>query len=63
MTSRNNRPHFHIWRLARTGRIFYVLKRGFHTRQAARQWAQRREKDQSRYMILQCDSEKCCPPL
>ena len=63
MTSRNNRPHYHVWRKARTGRIFYILKRGFHTRQAARQWAVRRKLDQDSFMVLQCDCEKCRPPL
>lgn len=58
-----NQPHFHVWRLVKTGRIFYRIARGFHTRQAARQWASRRESDPERYMIRQCVDQKCSPPL
>ena len=57
-----NRPHYHAWMLAPTGRIYYFVKRGFHTRQAARQWAQRR-KPKDEFMVRQCECEKCRPPL
>ena len=58
-----NRPHFHVWRLAKTGRIFYQVARGFHTGQAARQWASRYENAPDRYMLRQCLDETCTPQL
>lgn len=57
-----NRPHFHVWVRARTGRIFYILKRGFFTSQAARQWSKRNRPD-SQTMILKCEDEACRPRL
>lgn len=57
-----NRPHFHIWVKARTGRMFYVLARAFHTRQAARQYANR-HRPGVEVMVLQCFERKCAPPL
>ena len=45
--------------MAKTGRIFYRLARGFHTRQAVRQWAMHREPDADRFTIRQCTNEKC----
>lgn len=58
-----NRPHYHVWLKAATGRIFYRLARGFHTRQAAAQWARRRQPASDRRMVIQCTREKCKPPL
>ena len=57
-----NRPHFHVWAKARTGRIFYLIARGFHTSQAGRQWAKRNHADRET-MVLKCDKEACRPPL
>ena len=60
-----NRPHFHPWFLATTGRIFYKARAGdgFFTRQAAGQWAKRRQPDPARRLVLQCDVEACRPRL
>jgi len=58
-----NRPHYHVWRKARTGRIFYMLKRGFHTRQACRQWAIRQDAGKGEFMVLECSDRKCRPSL
>ena len=59
-----NRPHFHIWQEARTGRIFYRLARPFHTRQAANQYGKRRNPDDpEKFMVRQCNSEKCKPKI
>ena len=58
-----NRPHFHVWRMAKGDRAFFRLVRAFHTRQAARQYATRREPDPDRFMVLQCDKEACRPKL
>lgn len=63
MTATANRPHYHVWRLAEGDRIFYLCKKGFHTRQAARQWAKRREVEDERYMVRQCYRTRCAPPL
>ena len=49
-----NRPHFHPWLEARTGRMIYRLSRGFWTRQAARQWAKRHRPDRPA-VIRQCE--------
>ena len=57
-----NRPHYHVWILARTGRIFYKLKRSFHTQPAATQWA-KRNRPEAKRMVLQCTCEKCKPKL
>ncbi len=57
-----NRPHFHVWLEARTGRMIYRLARGFHTRQAARQWAKRHRPDRQT-MVLQCTKQACRPRL
>ena len=57
-----NRPHFHAWAKARTGRMIYRLARPFHTKQAARQWAKRHYPDR-KTMILQCDGEDCRPKV
>jgi len=49
--------------MATGDRIFYVVKRGFFTRQAARQYAARRQPDPSRVMVRQCTDERCRPRL
>ena len=53
-----NRPHFHVWRMATGDRAFFRLARGFHTRQAARQFAKRRDTPE-RLMVLQCERTAC----
>ena len=58
-----NRPHFHVWLQAKTGRIFYKLARPYHTRQAARQAGMRRQHDPARRMVMQCADPKCAPKL
>ena len=57
-----NRPHFHIWLQASTGRAFFK-GRAFHTRQAARQWALLRQPDPAKRLVLKCELEHCRPPL
>ncbi|MCY4111647.1 MAG: hypothetical protein OXF96_06865 [Chloroflexi bacterium] len=59
---RLNRPHFHAWMMAATGRIFYKT-RPFETRQAASQWAKRREPDPERRMVKACHDSRCQPPM
>jgi len=58
-----NRPHYHVWYMAATGRAFFRLARGFHTRQAARQFAVRRQPDPKRRMVLECTNPACAPKL
>ena len=56
----SNRPeHFHIWRMAKGGRIFYFVRRAFRSQQGAAQWAARREPDKARYMVRRCHEERC----
>ena len=65
MTPKTNRAHYHVWVLARGGRIRYRLARPFWTRQAAHQWARRRyagEPDRDP-KIEQCWEAKCAPKL
>lgn len=59
-----NRPHFHVWRFA-SERMSYRLIRGFHTRQAARQWAVRwiEQEQRGKFEIKSCTCERCKPPL
>lgn len=57
-----NRPHFHVWRKAATGRAYFRLARGFHTSQAARQWAKRNRPD-AEHMVIACYDAACAPPL
>ena len=58
-----NRPHYHVWFLAATGRAFFRTGPGFHTRQAAQQWARRRRSDGMEFMVRQCEIDKCKPKL
>lgn len=58
-----NRPHYHVWLQAKTGRIFYKVTRGFHTRQAAAQWAKRRQTAPERRIVLKCELDACKPAL
>lgn len=60
---RANRPHYHLWLQAATGRIFYKVSRGFHTRQAARQYGMRRQPDAEKRLVLQCFDPRCAPKL
>ena len=62
MAERPNRPHYHAWLMAATGRIFYKA-RAFHTRQAATQWAARRQPDPERRTVLRCWQPHCAPRL
>ena len=57
-----NKEHYHCWIVHRDGRMIYRLARGFHTRQAADQWAKRhRGKDER--LIRRCWRAKCAPQL
>lgn len=58
-----NRPHYHPWLMAATGRIFYRVTRGFFTRQAAHKYAARRQPDPDKRIVLKCWEEKCAPRL
>jgi len=40
-----------------------MLKRGFHTRQACRQWAIRQDAGKGEFMVLECSDRKCRPSL
>jgi len=57
-----NRPHYHPWLMADGDRALF-RGRSFHTRQAARQWAARREPDPDRRVVLKCEHERCRPKL
>ena len=65
MKPKANRPHFHVWVQARSGTAYFWLAKGYHTRQAAGQWARRRYKGEPwrKPMVLQCEEEKCAPKL
>ncbi len=56
-----NRPHFHPWLKAATGRAFFRA-RSFHTRQAARQWALRRAGADD-LLVRPCTCTRCKPAL
>ena len=43
---------YHVWLMASTGNIFYRVRRDFTTRQAAHQWAIRRQPVSRRRMVL-----------
>ena len=58
-----NRPHYHVWLLADGDRAFFRRARGFHTRQAAQQWAKRNEPDAKRRMVIACTRSRCKPKL
>ena len=61
---RPNRPHYHVFLEAAGERIFYKARRlAFGSRQAAREWAMRRQPDPTRRLVLQCYREHCKPPL
>jgi hypothetical protein len=57
-----NRPHFHLWKPAATGRALFRLARGFHSRQAASQYA-KRHYPEHRCMVLACERPECRPAL
>ena len=59
----SNRPHYHVWLLADGDRAFFRCARGFHTRQAAQQYAVRQEPDPARRLVRQCSNPKCRPKL
>ena len=59
---RLNRPHYHPWMMAATGRAMF-RGRGFHTRQAATQWAKRRQPDGEKRTVLACYDSRCQPPM
>ena len=61
-TKKVNRPHYHVWAEARTGRMLYRLARAFHTRQAARQWAKRWYPDRP-CTVRECFKPECAPKL
>ena len=63
LPDRANKPHYHVWLLARTDKIFYKLAWPFNTRQAARQWAMRREPDGDRRIVIQCFKRHCGPKI
>ena len=56
-----NRPHYHPWHTAPTGRAMFK-QRARHTRQAARQWSERRI-GKGNFIVLACSDERCKPPL
>ena len=59
---RLNQPHYHPWLMATTGRIFYKCK-ARNTRQAAAQWAKRRQPDGERRMVIACHDPRCQPDI
>ncbi len=42
--------------------MFYQLAKGYHTSQAARQWAKRNYPDQEQ-IVLKCEDPECRPKL
>ena len=58
-----NRPHYHVWKLAKGDRAIFMLRRGFHTRQNARKYALRRDVPPDRFIVRPCEREACKPPL
>ena len=47
--SKLNRPHFHVWKLAKGDRAYFKLVRPFHTRQNARKYAIRQQMAPDRF--------------
>ena len=62
MPAKANRPHYHVWIFHRTGRMSWRLARGFHTKQAANQWAGRNRAGEER-MVRACTNPRCAPKL
>ena len=62
---RLNKAHFHVWFLASSGTAFFKARarEGFQTRQAASQWAARREPDREKRMVLACYDPRCGPSM
>lgn len=63
MEPKANRPHYHVWRKARTGRIYYKLTRPFFRRQNARKYAVHRKWPNDTFMVIRCDDPRCAPTL
>lgn len=61
-TVKPNRPHYHVWLLADGERAFFKRARPFHTRQAARQFAQRLRSN-PKIMVRECWKPECAPKL
>ena len=59
---RLNRPHYHPWLMASTGRIFYKC-RAFGTRQSAQRWAARKQPDKEKRIVQACYDPRCQPPI
>ena len=59
---RLNKPHYHPWLMASTGRIFYKCA-AKNSRQAARQWAMRRQPDPEKRDVRPCYDPRCQPKL
>lgn len=60
---RPNRPHFHCWRRAATGRAFFILGRPHRTRSVANRWLARRVADPAHRLVLACWLPECAPQL
>ena len=58
-----NRPHYHVWLLAASGRAWFRLGgAAFWSRQAANQWC-KRNKGGRKWMVQQCEEPACAPRL
>ena len=57
--------HYHVWRMARTGRIYYRTERGWPSREVAEAWQRLRikaSKDPPReFIVLECRGPYCGP--
>ncbi|MCY3983273.1 MAG: hypothetical protein OXE85_05080 [Roseovarius sp.] len=64
MTERRaNRPHYHIWKKARTGRIFYRIAAPCTHRQSAQRAVKKLGLPRDQVMVLECRDPKCAPKI
>ena len=56
------RLHYHVWRMARNGRIYYRMEPFFLSEAEAEQWQNRKDPDGTReFMVLECELSFCGP--
>lgn len=54
--------HYHVWRMARTGRIYYRMDAFFLSHEEAEKWQESRDPDGTReFMVLECRGLFCGP--
>ena len=60
---RANRPHYHIWKKARIGRIFYRTAAPYTHRQSAQRAVKKLGLPRGDVMVLECWDPKTAPRM